>query len=543
MVNVNASYTRVVFQTYLIISFIYLFSVLTTFQNPLPDLPTRLDTNESFLNTYFLLWTNFWYLAPLYFFLILLLPRSSTYFWITALVYTYYLTELLDFTTLNLTWKATELTQFNTLLTNSLNKYHPFIFFVSTLFYYHYSTLIMFYSETHRYTVTNLLVKLKHSNNTVFTINLTALTLGGVWAFQEASWGGFWNWDSSETFGLTFLLISLYLTHVRTTLSSFYELINVITIYFKLIIILYCFIQLNFDLVSHNFGAKFFYFFSNSLFYEEVIFINLSVVLTLSIMWWRATTQLKLLTVGQTQYYKYINTTYVYSIVIWVLTYIVLMYSCSPLLTYFIFNMFHIHILNITFSLDNGVAFILLLLSFFFTTKHPRNSLLYLFLLNYTFNPTTTLIYNLVWHVRGFILLHNTLIAALIINILAYYMNFMIWFFKHSLFFSIVDQVLLTQDQFLITCDALFVNISASLVTTTTFSNWWNLLFQYNAISTNSFFLLVTNTGCFSLYQLTLGWVNSFIYISTPYVNLLLFSIILILLLYLAHYHRKLRIV
>ena len=540
MINVNLLYIRTMFQSFLVLSFLYTFSILITFQSPLSDLPTRLDVNESFLNTYFLLWTNFWYLAPFYFFLALLLPWSSTYFWITIILYAYYITELLDFTTFNLTWKATELTQFNTLLTNSLNKYHPFIFFVSTLFYYYYTLLIMFYNETKRYTVTILLIKIKQSNSILFLVNLTALTLGGIWAFQEASWGGFWNWDSSETFGLTFLLVSLYLTHVRTTISSFYELINAVSIYFKLIILLYCFIQLNFDLVSHNFGAKFFYFFSNSLFYEEVICISMLLVVTFITIWWGGITQLKLLTMNQTQNYVRTSTVYMYPIIIWILVCLILIYSCSPLLSYFIFNMFHIHILNITFSLDSAVMFTLLLFSFFFTVSNFRTSILYLFLLSNTFNFVTTLIYNLTWRLESYKLLHNSLLVMLVVNILAYYMNFMVWFFKHSLFFSIIDQVLVTQDQFLITCDALFINVSSSLITTTTFSNWWNLLFQYNTVSTNAFFLLITNTGCFSLYQLTLGWVNSFIYISTPYVNVLFFSIIVVLTLYKRYHHQKL---
>ena len=532
MINMTLIYLRVTLQTCLIITFLYTFSILTTFQSPLADLPTRLDTNESFLNTYFLLWTNFWYLAPFYFFLFLLLPWSSTYFWIVVFLYTYYITELVDFTTFNLTWKATELTQFNTLLTNSLNKYHPFIFFVSTLFFHYYTLIVVFYNETKRYTSTTLLTKIKYSNNKLFSVNLIALTLGGVWAFQEASWGGFWNWDSSETFGLLFLLVSLYLTHVRTNISSFYELTNVLSTYFKAIVILYCFIQLNFDLVSHNFGVKFFYFFSNSLFYEEVILISLLLTFTFIIMWWKSVIRVKLLTVNCTKRPVYTNITHVYTVIIWVLLCLMLIYSCSQLISYFIFNLFHINILNLTFPLDNFIITLFLLFSFFFTSSAFKTSVLYMFLLTNSLSFVPILLYNLMWRVESFRLLHNSLIITLVINILAYYMNFMVWFFKHSLFFSIADKVLFTQDQFLITCDSLFINVSASLVTTTTFTNWWNLLFQYNTVSTNAFFLLITNTGCFSLYQLTLGWVNSFIYISTPYVNVLFLCTVITLVFY-----------
>ena len=37
----------------------------------------------------------------------------------------------------------------------------------------------------------------------------------------------------------------------------------------------YFFIQLNFELVSHNFGSKFFFFFNNNLFSMEVIFLTI----------------------------------------------------------------------------------------------------------------------------------------------------------------------------------------------------------------------------------------------------------------------------
>lgn len=37
---------------------------------------------------------------------------------------------------------------------------------------------------------------------------------------------------------------------------------------------MYCFIQLNFDLISHNFGVKFLHLFSNSFFYKEVLLLN-----------------------------------------------------------------------------------------------------------------------------------------------------------------------------------------------------------------------------------------------------------------------------
>ena len=31
--------------------------------------------------------------------------------------------------------------------------------------------------------------------------------MGGLWAYQEGSWGGWWDWDISEVFGLFIYLV------------------------------------------------------------------------------------------------------------------------------------------------------------------------------------------------------------------------------------------------------------------------------------------------------------------------------------------------
>jgi cytochrome c biogenesis factor len=61
-----------------------------------------------------------------------------------------------------------------------------------------------------------------------FYIILIIITLfmGSWWALQEGSWGGWWNWDPSEVFGLLFLLAYLYLIH------NFNKSIHIIDLYF-----------------------------------------------------------------------------------------------------------------------------------------------------------------------------------------------------------------------------------------------------------------------------------------------------------------------
>jgi hypothetical protein len=397
----------------------------------------------------------------------------------------------------------------------------------------YYSTLTVVYiNKKQPYLVTKKLKIIKISNAKLFKINLVALTMGGVWAFQEASWGGFWNWDSSETFGLLFLLTSLYLTHTRLTILRFYELTSILLIYTFSITIVYCFIQLNFDLVSHNFGAKFFYFFNNSLFYEGVIIFNFLTLTSFGFRWWMQVTLTKTLTCLVPNRYVQINNNYLYITVVWVLLLMMMLYSCSQLLNYFLFNLLHINLFNFLFSLEYWVTFLLTILHFLFAQSSRTLITTYTYIISNTLNPTLIFILQLPWNLNIFKILHNLLILLLLINMSGYYMNFIIWFFKQSQFFLILDNIILSQESLLITCDALFVNISSVLSNTYTIFNWWNLLFQYHSVSSTSLFVLITNTGCFSLYQLTFGWVNSFIFINTPYVNHLFILTMLTLWLY-----------
>jgi len=200
-------------------------------------------------------------------------PFQTTFF--LGLLYLVYITELKDFNILNYTYSTYELSQFNNLLTNNLNKYHPFLFFLSTHFCFIIIYKVLFGTwYGHRFSSVSYLRLLYKTNMYFNPLSLIALTLGGVWAFQEASWGGFWNWDSSETFGLLFLVTSLYIIHSTLKLTTFTQLVTNLVLILYLLTSMYCFIQLNFDLISHNFGVKFLHLFSNSFFYKEVLLLN-----------------------------------------------------------------------------------------------------------------------------------------------------------------------------------------------------------------------------------------------------------------------------
>ena len=74
--------------------------------------------------------------------------------------------------------------------------------------------------------------------------------------------------------GLEISFVALVVNH---TYLSYRHFDNILFKFMILILVLfatYFFIQLNFELVSHNFGSKFFFFFNNNLFSIEVILFS-----------------------------------------------------------------------------------------------------------------------------------------------------------------------------------------------------------------------------------------------------------------------------
>lgn len=101
----------------------------------------------------------------------------------------------------------------NPLLLNSLNLIHPtlinlFLVYIAVDFVIFCCT--KFIPAFFRYLHFNLIQSLK----LVFLLYCTALFLGGFWAFQVGTWGGWWVWDFSETLLLLFLLPPLIASHL-----------------------------------------------------------------------------------------------------------------------------------------------------------------------------------------------------------------------------------------------------------------------------------------------------------------------------------------
>lgn len=72
---------------------------------------------------------------------------------------------------------------------------------------------------------------------TVFLINLT---LGGYWAFQEYTWGGWWNWDGVETPALLYILYFMWLVahQVPKSTALYYKSTTSVTCVLLVVILL-----------------------------------------------------------------------------------------------------------------------------------------------------------------------------------------------------------------------------------------------------------------------------------------------------------------
>ena len=218
---------------------------------------SRLQVNDFYLNLYYTLWTNAWYLPTLFsIMLFVYVTACSTNPHLIGLIITTSLYFLcINSYNLNLNPFDTINSEdfFNVLLTNSINKYHPFLFYVTLL---PITTLVVYSNFTaKKFNYAYNWFIFKKVINIHVLIIIWTLYLGSWWAFQEGSWGGWWNWDSSEVFGL-FVMVT-YLAFFHQSVSS-----NSLTVKRSFLIttfLLYCiyfFIQLNFDLVSHNFGTR-----------------------------------------------------------------------------------------------------------------------------------------------------------------------------------------------------------------------------------------------------------------------------------------------
>lgn len=247
---------------------IFFQDIKVTSQTHIFDLLTNIFINDFYLSNFYFIWTQF-FILPLLLLTIHLkhnlvsLKSKNSLIVITYVLLLYTLLwSVREYYVLNQYVFHTKNTQyfFNNLLINPLNKYHPILFFSAYIFIFN-SLLYSNPSTNWRFSpVTNvgstLLNEFNVKNNFFWPLLSFSLFLGAWWALQEGSWGGWWNWDASEVFGLLILTYLLILLHRKSLYTVLTINLSINTITISSIVVVYCLLQLSYTLVSHNFGLN-----------------------------------------------------------------------------------------------------------------------------------------------------------------------------------------------------------------------------------------------------------------------------------------------
>ena len=473
----------------------------------LDDLSNRLEANDSYISSYYFWWTSATYLSSFLWLLVLywilstsVVSQNSSQLAL-ILISLLTLTELNDLVALNQNWNLVNYTNvgLNTLLTNSLNYYHPLILYssffslTSILFLYNDS----YYSSQH-YAYPSYAYLSDYLSQIAITLSLIALFLGSWWAVQEGTWGGWWNWDASEVLGW---LVSLYFLTLLHSLVR-YQLITVLRskqlLLWKSILLVYLLVQVSFELTAHNFGIKFFYFFNNNLFLlEAFIIVFLGAVNRIN---------------GITQYYRLVwerrklkfftssKSITRLSLVLATLSFVII--SIKPLVSYLLWTFINIH--DTTNFYMNFVPSFIILFAFYtvllFTRRYSfgiscfyigtSDCWLWIFLLQLR---SRSLVYLLHW----LIMLFTTL-------------NFSILFFDLSYWYAASPIGLVVSDNALwvTRCNSLTLSswtLELSCVNYTVFDKCvesWVIMFNTNSPYLNLFALEVTHHSLRNVYQL-----------------------------------------
>lgn len=262
---------------FILLNNIYTFKILENsyFSNIL----SKLILDEFYLFNFYYIWGNF----SLMFIMLLLMyytifsfknhlmfHRAITVI-VTTTVLLYF--NLLDYFFLNTYVFSNELflKNYNTLLNNSVNKVHPFLLYSSLYFL---TSLLFLSNFYYNYKHFNFMFLRYVFNLPIYLFYLSfTLLLGSWWAFQEGSWGGWWDWDISEVFGLFILVNLIKLTHDNSTTSHYLSYLFCISNYILILLFFYLFMQLNFSLISHNFNLH-----TASNFVSNFVYISLMLI-------------------------------------------------------------------------------------------------------------------------------------------------------------------------------------------------------------------------------------------------------------------------
>ena len=519
----------------------------------MPDWTARLNPNDSLLNSFNFFWTSFTYL-PSFFFICLLITltlysirTSGHWLFICAILLTVYSTEMLDFIGLNYHWSTRNknLSSINLLLSNNLNKYHPFIFYFSVFLLSPsivwllnlYRSNNLFIGSFYLFLTYGVVIK-------VVFWNSFALFLGSWWAVQEGTWGGWWNWDASEVLGLLVSLIGVQFFHTHTRWDSVIPAIERTIHLTGAFVFSYFFIQLNFDLVSHNFGSKFFFFFNNNLFFLEILSASVVIGLVQSWVLYKSRNQsytilLKVRPILSSTF-NWLGLFVLYTSII-----TVLISSFLPLLNYFIWNYLGINTFNSHLDIHLFVVIVFLVIILTFSTFQLTHTSLLVCIFDFGYSSLINLIISLTQvRLTTPSIIHIFILMLISLNVSCYSLNFVQWFPS-----IIQDEILISSSivylkHSFFSCDMFFIDKINTYQSGHSSLNLgsWNTLYRTNSFNLNSFALRYNAEVCYNYYLLSEDFYNAALLIETNYLNTLIetwYSVLLLLsVLYCATYYR-----
>ncbi len=194
--------------------------------------------------------------------------------------------------------------------------------------------------------------KIYYTNWYIIYILLSALLLGGFWAQDEGTWGGFWAWDYSECLSLNFILYYIFYVHYTRYINYTYITCLMYFIYSNVVIYTYLYTKFFFIISSHNFDNLFHIYIN---FNFIILFLITNIINNKNILWAQyITCRLNLpsllvwgaYSIIFIYWFIYLNTSWVDWVgmfLVWINLFLILYFIC---LTKFFINLYVIYMYN-----------------------------------------------------------------------------------------------------------------------------------------------------------------------------------------------------
>ena len=194
--------------SFIFFSNLYIFK---TFENSyFFNILNKIILDEFYISNFYYIWGNFSIMFILFIFIFftifsfksgLLFNKLVTASLLLAQLYYF---NIFDYFFLNtyIFDNDYQLKNYNILLNNNVNKIHPILLY-SSLYFIFFNLFLNKSRLPYLHVNVNILKSFYSLPLLVFYLSFT-LMLGSWWAFQEGSWGGWWDWDISEVIKFKF---------------------------------------------------------------------------------------------------------------------------------------------------------------------------------------------------------------------------------------------------------------------------------------------------------------------------------------------------